>query len=70
MLARCMVVLMKTETIIHDVASIEICERFYHGGQNPFWTRSIKVTDKDGNTHELSMFSHSEDEDKALKVTI
>lgn len=60
---------MKTETTIHDVAKIEIGDRRLHDGTHPFWSRDITVTDKDGHTHTLSLYSHDEDEETSLKVT-
>jgi hypothetical protein len=65
-----MVVVMKTETSIHRVAKIEIGERRFHASStSPFWCRSITVTDEDGHSHTLELYSQSEDEDTALKVT-
>jgi hypothetical protein len=70
MLVGCVVVIMKTETSIHRVAKIEIGERRFHASStSPFWCRSITVTDEDGHSHTLELYSHSEDEDTALKVT-
>ena len=59
---------MRTETTIHDVAKIEIGDRRLHDGTHPFWSRDITVTDEDGNTHTLAMYSTSSDEETALMV--
>jgi hypothetical protein len=51
---------MKTETSIHRVAKIEIGERRFHASStSPFWCRSITVTDEDGHSHTLELYSHS-----------
>jgi hypothetical protein len=61
---------MRTETSIHNVAKIEIGDRRFHDSEtSPFWSRNITVTDVDGNQHTLELYSRSDDEDTALKVT-
>lgn len=60
---------MRTETTIHRVAKIEVTDRrFLESYTNPFWAREIVVTDEDGNTHTLAMYSNSSDEETALRV--
>ncbi len=60
---------MRTETTIHHVAKIEVTDRRFHeSNTNPFWAREIVVTDEDGNTHTLAMYSNSSDEETALRV--
>lgn len=52
------------EFSIHNVVKVELCEVREHSG---FSTRTIVITDDKGSTHEVSLFSRSENED-ALKV--
>lgn len=60
---------MRTETTIHRVAKIEVTDRRFHESDtDPFWVREIVVTDEDGNTHTLAMYSNSSDEETALRV--
>lgn len=60
---------MRTETTIHHVAKIEVTDRRFHESDtNPFCAREIVVTDEDGNTHTLAMYSNSSDEETALRV--
>jgi hypothetical protein len=65
-----MVVVMRIDTNIHNVAKIEIGERRFHASEtNPFWAREIVITDVDGHSHTLNLYSNSHEEDEALKVT-
>ena len=60
---------MRTETTIRRVAKIEVTDRQFHESDtSPFWAREIVVTDEDGNTHTLAMYSTSSDEETALMV--
>lgn len=61
---------MRTETTVHRVAKIEIADRRFHESDtNPFWAREIVITDEDGNTHTLALYSNSSDEETALRVS-
>jgi hypothetical protein len=61
---------MRTETTVHRVAKIEITDRRFHESDtNPFWAREIVITDEDGNTHTLALYSNSSDEETALRVS-
>jgi len=55
---------------IHNVTSIVVSERRFHGGNsdNPFWTRDIVITNDRGESVSINLYSHSSDEDSALKV--
>ncbi len=58
-----------TNTSIHKVVSVELGERYYHGGSSaPFWSREIIVKDENGNTHTLALFANGEEDSDALKV--
>jgi hypothetical protein len=62
---------MKTETSIHDIASIEILERrFYANAGRPFWNREILITDKEGNQHSLQLYAYGEEDEIILKVAL
>ncbi len=54
------------EFSVHKVVRIELSAIREH---DTFSTRTIIITDEQGNQHEVSMFSSSEDED-ALKVML
>jgi len=59
---------MQTETSIHRVAKIEICERQYLScDSGDFFWRRIIVTDVGGNSHTLNLYCRA-DEDPALEV--
>jgi hypothetical protein len=51
---------------VHKVVKIELSAIREH---DTFSTRTIIITDEQGNQHEVSMFSNSDDED-ALKVML
>jgi hypothetical protein len=58
------------ELSLHNVVSIVVGDRRFHGGNsdNPFWTRDIVITNDRGQSVTINMYSHSDDEDTALKV--
>lgn len=55
---------------IHNVTSVVVGDRRFHGGDssNPFWTRDIVITNDRGESVTINLYSHSDDEDTALKV--
>ena len=54
---------------IHNVTSIVVGDRKFHDSPtNPFFTRYIVITNDRGETVTICMYSHSDDEDTALKV--
>jgi hypothetical protein len=62
---------MKSETSIHDIASIEILERrFYANAGEPFWNREIVITDSEGNQHSLQLYAKGEEDEMILKVAL
>ena len=59
-----------SEISVHNVTSIVIGDRRLLGadGNNPFYTREIIITNNRGEQVSITVFSHSDDEDTALKV--
>ncbi len=59
-----------SEISVHNVTSIVIGDRRLLGadGSNPFYTREIIITNTRGEQVSITVFSHSDDEDTALKV--
>ena len=54
---------------IHNVTSIVVSERRFHESPtNSFFTRDIIITDERGESVTINLYSHSDDEDTALKV--
>ena len=58
------------ELSLHNVVSIVVGDRRFHGSNsdNPFWTRDIVITNIRGESVTIYLYSHSDDEDTALKV--
>ena len=58
-----------TDISMHDVKSIVLGDRRYHdSGNSPFYSRDITITNDRGESIVISLYSHSDDEDTALKV--
>ena len=54
---------------IHNVTSIVVSERRFHDSPtNSFFTRDIVITNDRGESVTINLYSHSDDEDTALKV--
>ncbi len=54
---------------IHNVTSIVVSERRFHESPtNSFFTRDIVITNDRGESVTINLYSHSDDEDTALKV--
>ena len=59
-----------TEISVHNVISIVLGDRKLLGrdSMSPFWTREIVITNDRGESVMIQLFSHSDDEEAALKV--
>ena len=54
---------------IHTVTSIVVSERRFHENPtNSFFTRDIVITNDRGESVTINLYSHSDDDDTALKV--
>ena len=58
-----------TDISINNVTSIVVGDRRFHESPtNPFFTRDIVITNDRGESVTINLYSHSDDEDTALKV--